>query len=164
MKNFLKEFRDNEMAVAFSVMLLVVLLIMGLCAYIMIAFPTYEEIREYKYELITTKDSSQTEGNINGNAFHISGRVETEEVYRLYYWVDKTIKEADTKTLYANETRLFFDLQEGETPYFVEAQTIKYSVYGKTGVRKKEEVKSTAYELHLPANAIIQDFEIDAEN
>lgn len=131
-----------------------------------------------KYELIALQDTidvnasyeDSLNGNVYGNIFALrgsvvsngSGKLEVNDVYKLYYLADSKTGKILPKTLDVNTTPLYY-VEEGETPYLARITTRRYSLdYNVDPPREcNAVVTSTVYELHIPKGSILETIELD---
>lgn len=131
-----------------------------------------------KYKLIALQDTididtsyeNSLNGNVYGNIFALrgsvvsngSGKLEVNDVYKLYYLADSKTGKMLPKTLDVNTTPIYY-IEEGETPYLTKITTRTYSLdYNVDPPREcNAVVTSTIYELHIPKGSILEAIEID---
>lgn len=139
------------------------------------------KVETYECQLLAANYASKTEGSINGNmqnittsgffvqrtnvTGNINGQIQQIDVYKFYYVASKTTGEIRLMTLNANTTPIFF-VEDGEQPYLLKRISTPYSLdYNIDPPKECNFGKPTVeYELHIPKNSILENFEFNTNS
>lgn len=119
---------------------------------------------EQKYEIVRAKSKSELSGELSGFGAilfgEVNGNINTDEAYKIYYYADESKKKIEMIKLSAEETCIFL-LEDNQEPYLLEKiETFRVIRDAYRKIKVSREVESSSYELHIPKNAMEENFEL----
>lgn len=119
------------------------------------------DIKIKKYTLVSAKDGSSINGNMNCYIMYSNGTLSERPVYKYYYKIeDGGIRMG---TIPADSTTIYF-LKDGEEPYLEKILTTSYAINNNDNPPTRYwETTTTTYKLYVPESAVTNAYEFNAE-